>query len=117
MNLNGPANGGGAATSSGILFQQQLGAHFAAQILSGSRLDARLGLGEASPVWLRFETEAPVDDILVATSADGFIAIQAKTTLSLSDDKKILLSDCRTICPPMVNMPGWQWFSGMEQAS
>jgi hypothetical protein len=39
---------------------------------------------------LRFETEAPVDDILVATSADGFIAIQAKTTLSLSDDKKIL---------------------------
>lgn len=88
MNLNGPANGGGAATSSGILFQQQLGAHFAAQILSGSRLDARLGLGEASPVWLRFETEAPVDDILVATSADGFIAIQAKTTLSLSDDKK-----------------------------
>ncbi|EGF8259430.1 ATP-binding protein [Escherichia coli] len=88
INLNGPANGGGAATSSGILFQQQLGAHFAAQILSGSRLDARLGLGEASPVWLRFETEAPVDDILVATSADGFIAIQAKTTLSLSDDKK-----------------------------
>lgn len=88
MNLNGPANGGGAATSSGILFQQQLGAHFAAQILSGHRLDARLGLGEASPVWLRFETEAPVDDILVATSADGFIAIQAKTTLSLSDDKK-----------------------------
>ena len=90
MNLNGPANGGGAATSSGILFQQQLGAHFAAQILSGSKLDARLGLGEASPVWLRFETEAPVDDILVATSADGFIAIQAKTTLSLSDDEKNL---------------------------
>ncbi|EHM45430.1 NACHT domain-containing protein [Yokenella regensburgei] len=88
MNLNGPANGGGAATSSGILFQQQLGAHFAAQILSANRMDARLGLGEASPVWLRFETEAPVDDILVATSADGFIAIQAKTTLSLSDDKK-----------------------------
>ncbi|ECT6332142.1 ATP-binding protein [Salmonella enterica subsp. enterica serovar Cerro] len=88
INLNGPANGGGAATSSGILFQQQLGAHFAAQILSGSRLDARLGLGEASPVWVRFETEAPVDDILVATSADGFIAIQAKTTLSLSDDEK-----------------------------
>ncbi|ADO47960.1 ATP-binding protein [[Enterobacter] lignolyticus] len=86
-NLNGPANGGGAATSGGILFEQKLGAHFAAQILSGSRLDARLGLGEASPVWLRFETEAPVDDILVATSAEGFIAVQAKTTLSLSDDK------------------------------
>lgn len=88
INLNGPSNGGGAATSSGILFQQQLGAHFVAQLLSGSRLDARLGLGNASPVWLRFETEAPVDDILVATSANGFIAIQAKTTLPLSDDEK-----------------------------
>ena len=68
INLNGPANGGGAATSSGILFQQQLGAHSAAQILSDSRLDARLGLGNASSFWLRFETEAPVDNILVATS-------------------------------------------------
>lgn len=87
INLNGPANGGGAATSSGILFQQQLGAHFAAQILSDSRLDTRLRLGNASPVWLRFETEAPVDDILVATSVGGFIAIQAKTTVSLSDDE------------------------------
>ncbi|ADC57542.1 conserved hypothetical protein [Klebsiella variicola At-22] len=88
INLNGPANGGGAATSSGILFQQQLGAHFAAQILSDSRLDTRLRLGNASPVWLRFETEAPVDDILVATSVGGFIAIQAKTTVSLSDDER-----------------------------
>lgn len=88
INLNGPTNGGGAATSSGILFEQQLGAHFAAQILSGSRLDAQLGLGDAFPVWLRFETEAPVDDILVATSTGGFIAIQAKTTLSLSADEK-----------------------------
>lgn len=86
-NLNGPANGGGAATSSGILFEQKLGAYFAAQILNGDRLDAHLGLGSAVPIWLRFETEAPVDDILVATSADGFVAIQAKTTVSLSDDE------------------------------
>nr|WP_127645046.1 hypothetical protein [Pantoea agglomerans] len=42
INLNGPANGGGAATSSGIFFQQQFGAHFAAQILSDRRLDTRL---------------------------------------------------------------------------
>ncbi|EQD43767.1 hypothetical protein B1A_15519, partial [mine drainage metagenome] len=33
---------------------------------------------------MRFETEAPVDDILIATSADGFIAIQAKTSVNLS---------------------------------
>ncbi|WNN53249.1 ATP-binding protein [Hafnia alvei] len=77
-------SGGGAATSAGIVFEQQLGALFAVQILSGSRVDARLGLGDASPIWLRFETEAPVDDILIATSNDGFIAIQAKTTVPLS---------------------------------
>ncbi|WP_244604597.1 MULTISPECIES: ATP-binding protein [Mesorhizobium] len=35
---------------------------------------------------MRFETEAPVDDILVATSAGGFVAIQAKTSVSLSRD-------------------------------
>lgn len=77
-------SGGGSATSSGILFEQRLGALFAANIISGARLDPRLGLGDASPVWLRFETEAPVDDLLVATTNSGFVAIQAKTTASLS---------------------------------
>lgn len=81
-----PRTGGGAATSAGILFQQQIGALMLTPMLAGRRLDARLELGEARPVWVRFETEAPVDDVLVATSADGFVAIQAKTTASLSRD-------------------------------
>ncbi|SDF59376.1 hypothetical protein SAMN05428966_117104 [Massilia sp. PDC64] len=81
-------SGGGAATANGILFQQRLGAFFAAAILSGARLDARLGLTDASPTWLRFETEAPVDDLLVGTSNDGFIAIQAKTAASLSAEPR-----------------------------
>ena len=75
---------GGAATSAGIMFQKQLGAFFGACLLSGNRLDERLNLGTAWPVWLRFETEAPIDDILVCTSNEGYIAIQAKTTVSLS---------------------------------
>ncbi|EEO9712509.1 ATP-binding protein [Salmonella enterica] len=87
-NLSGPSNGGGAATSSGIVFQQQLGAFFAAQILSNDPLDPSLVLGDAAPVRLRFETEAPVDDILVATSVGGFLAIQVKTTVPLSDKEK-----------------------------
>lgn len=33
---------------------------------------------------MRFESEAPVDDILVETSAGGFVAVQAKTSVSLS---------------------------------
>lgn len=75
---------GGAATSAGIMFQKQLGAFFGACLLSGNRLDERLNLGTARPVWIRFETEAPVDDILIRTSNEGYIAIQAKTTVSLS---------------------------------
>ncbi|MDE0029968.1 MAG: hypothetical protein OXU42_11280 [Deltaproteobacteria bacterium] len=78
--------GGGAATSAGIVFQQRLGAFFGVYLLSGRCFDQRLKLGTASPVQLRFETEAPVDDILVSTSADGYIAIQAKTAVSLSQN-------------------------------
>ena len=33
---------------------------------------------------LRFETEAPVDDILVETDNGGWIFVQAKTSLNLS---------------------------------
>lgn len=78
--------GGGAATSSGIRFEQQLGALFAAWILAGDRFNVCFNLGSAAPVWVRFETEAPVDDLLVKTTEHGYIAVQAKTTASLSED-------------------------------
>jgi hypothetical protein len=79
-----PAGGGGSATSAGILFEQQLGALIGSWMLTGRPIDQRLNLGTATVDWIRFETEAPVDDVLVATSTGGFIAIQAKTTASLS---------------------------------
>lgn len=75
---------GGAAAAGGIGFQAQLGALFGLQLLAQVPVDYVLGLGAAVPVWIRFETEAPVDDILVATSGGGFIAVQAKTTVNLS---------------------------------
>lgn len=34
---------------------------------------------------IRFETEAPLDDILVETDAAGWIFVQVKTSLSLSE--------------------------------
>jgi len=76
--------GGGAAASAGILFQQRVGAVIGSWLLAGLPLDNRLNLGLARPAWIRFETEAPVDDILVGTSDGGFVAIQAKTRVSLS---------------------------------
>lgn len=78
--------GGGAATSAGIRFQQQLGALVSSWILAGDRFDESFQLGAATPEWVRFETEAPVDDLLVKTSSGGFVAIQAKTTAFLSED-------------------------------
>ncbi len=78
--------GGGAATSAGIRFEQQLGALISSWILAGDRFDESFQLGAATPEWVRFETEAPVDDLLVKTSCGGFVAIQAKTTASLSDN-------------------------------
>lgn len=78
--------GGGAATSAGILFEAQLGAMIGSWILAGRSIDRRLDLGDARVNWVRFETEAPVDDILAATSNGGFIAFQAKTSLSISRD-------------------------------
>lgn len=87
-NTNDPssllAGGGGAATTSGVLFQQHVGALIASWMLAGTPLDPQFELGQAGPLWLRFETEAPVDDILVATSEGGFLAFQVKTTLSSS---------------------------------
>lgn len=75
---------GGAAAAGGIGFQAQLGALFGLQLLAQVPVDHVLELGPAVPVWIRFETEAPVDDILVATTEGGFIAVQAKTTVNLS---------------------------------
>lgn len=57
---------------------------FGLQLLAQRPVDHSLGLGAAVPTWIRFESEAPVDDILVATSQDGFIAVQAKTSVDLS---------------------------------
>ena len=77
---------GGAATSAGILFQQQVGAIISSLLLAERTLDQRLNLGQAQPAWIRFETEAPVDDILVGTSDGGIVAFQVKTKVSLSKD-------------------------------
>ncbi len=75
------AAGGGQATASGISFQGKIGAWFAIHLLSERQLEARLTGNHIQS--LRFETEAPVDDILVETEV-GWIFVQVKSNLSLS---------------------------------
>ncbi|TYL89975.1 ATP-binding protein [Bradyrhizobium rifense] len=78
------ATGGGNATAAGVSFQAAVGAAFASRLLADRNLDERLRLGNAALRSIRFETEAPLDDVLVETSAGGWVFIQAKTSLSLS---------------------------------
>ena len=78
------ATGGGNATASGVNFQQSLGAFFGAWMLTETAVDHRLQLGAAKLVAMWMETEAPLDDAMAQTSEGGFIAAQAKNTLSLS---------------------------------
>ncbi len=75
--------GGGNAATSGIQFQAGVGALFAARLLAEARLDDLLGLAGAHVRSIRFETSAPVDDILIETDQGGFVAIQAKSSISL----------------------------------
>jgi hypothetical protein len=79
------ARGGGNATASGVSFQASVGATFAARLLADRRLDERLRLGDVRIRSIRFETEAPLDDILVETDAAGWVFVQVKTSLKLSE--------------------------------
>lgn len=78
------ATGGGDATASGVSFQASVAAYFASQGLAEAPLDARLGLGTAKLTSFRFETEAPVDDILISLDTDGWAFIQGKNSLTNS---------------------------------
>jgi len=78
------ATGGGNATAAGVTFQGAIGALFSATAIADRPLDAPLGIGAVRVKELRFETEAPLDDILIATDAEGYVFVQAKTSLTLA---------------------------------
>ncbi len=85
------ARGGGNATASGVSFQASVAATIAVQLLGEHPVDSRLYLGGAKAKSIRFETEAPVDDILIETDlqgAQGWIFIQAKASLTNSRSGK-----------------------------
>jgi hypothetical protein len=78
------ASGGGNATAAGVSFQGCIGATFVTAGIAARPLDPRLGLSSASVKLIRFESESPIDDLLVETTEAGYVFVQAKTTLSLS---------------------------------
>ena len=80
------SRGGGNATAAGVSFQAGVAAFFGAALLGEKAIDLFSDLGRIVPLSIRVETEAPVDDILIETTAGGFIFIQAKTSVVLASN-------------------------------
>lgn len=80
------SRGGGNATAAGVSFQAGVASYFGAALLGEKAIDRLSDLGRAVPFSIRVETEAPVDDILIETTAGGFIFIQAKTSVEFASN-------------------------------
>ncbi|MBA2392842.1 MAG: hypothetical protein H0V70_08855 [Ktedonobacteraceae bacterium] len=90
---------GGSAASGGFSYQDRCAAwccvHILAEELGAPRWDL------PTTTRLRFvccETSEPVDDILLGTSEDGYIFLQAKHTLNLSQDTDSPLASALDEC-------------------
>lgn len=78
------AAGGGSAPAAGVTFQGWVGGLFAATGLTQASVDKRFQLKAESIGELRLETESPIDDLIVYTTAPGRLFVQAKTNLSMA---------------------------------
>ncbi len=79
------SNGGGAATNTGIDYQQRLAAYFLIQMLLDIESLSGIGLdGVHSITEVSFESSAYVDDMVVKTTT-GNLYVQAKRNISMSD--------------------------------
>lgn len=78
------ATGGGSAPAVGVTFQGWAGGLFAATGLTQASVDRRFQLKAESIAEFRFETESPIDDLIVYTTAPGRLFVQAKTNFSMA---------------------------------
>lgn len=75
---------GGSATQAGMDYQNRVAAWIAVHVLAGEAATPPWELpADTYLTFVRCETEQPVDDVLVETSAGGFVFIQVKHTLTL----------------------------------
>src|SRR5215472_11754022 len=75
-------SGGGAATQGGINYQNRAAAWVCVRMLA-ERPAVPVG-PESLPVYVRFETQEPTDDLLIGTADGSHSFVQAKRTLGLS---------------------------------
>lgn len=78
------AVGGGAATQTGIDYQNRVAAWVAVSILAEQNASLPFDLpADITFEYFRCETEQPVDDILIGTSNNGLLFMQVKHTINL----------------------------------
>lgn len=81
-----PGMAGGAATAAGTTFQEDVAAYFSTIILAESHANPPAGLPQSVVLdSIVCESPQPIDDIVVGTSDDGVLCVQAKISLSLSN--------------------------------
>ncbi|MBF0141417.1 MAG: hypothetical protein HQL74_14195 [Magnetococcales bacterium] len=78
-------SGGGKAASDGFGFQHRVAAWFAVRLLAGRDISESLDLGSAQIDRVGEEIPAAVDDVIVFLSSGGFVFVQCKKGLNLSD--------------------------------
>jgi hypothetical protein len=86
---------GGAATQAGITFQNRVAAWIAVRILAEQDVSPLWDLPEITTLErLYSETTEPVDDLLVNTSAGGFVFIQVKHRVNLTAQPGSSFASC-----------------------
>jgi hypothetical protein len=81
-----PKSGGGAATTAGTTFQEDVACYFATLILAEANAEPALALPATTRLLdIVAESAQPVDDLIIRTSEGGVVLVQTKTSLSLSD--------------------------------
>lgn len=93
---NQPRNvAGGAATQAGIMFQNRVAAWIAVRMLAEQDVSPLWDLPETTTLErLYSETAEPVDDLLVHTSTGGFLFIQVKHRVNLTDQPGSSFASC-----------------------
>jgi len=75
---------GGSATHAGIRFQDQVAGLLSVHVLADAPVDFCGLPSGVTPISIELETSAPVDDILVGTSATGFCFVNVKKSVITS---------------------------------
>jgi hypothetical protein len=91
--MKNSAAGGGRADATGGNYETLVATWYCVRLFAGAANEPPAGLPTGVRlVSLRCQTEAPVDDVLITTSSNGLLFIQAKRSIDLSPAETSVLA-------------------------